>query len=71
MKKHQKIERTHVIMTADGKAESTEEARVYAQDLAIFITMMLLDDSPEVLYLGLLCEELGSSCVWKRESLHH
>ena len=31
--------------TANGKAESTEEATVYINDLVVFVTMMLLEDS--------------------------
>ena len=41
-------------MTASGKAESTEEATVYADDLNVFVTMMLAEDSLAVLSLGLL-----------------
>ena len=48
-----------VITTADGKAESTEQATVYGKDLDVFVTMMLLRDSPALLLLGLLCEEIG------------
>ena len=36
-----------VITTAVGKAESTEEATVYANDLDVFVTMMLLEDSQQ------------------------
>ena len=56
--------------TANGKAESTEEATVYVNDLNVFVVMMLLKDSPEVLSSGLLCEEKGCSYVWKMERLH-
>ena len=34
-----------VIMAANGKAKSTEEATVHVSDLDVFVTMMLLDDS--------------------------
>ena len=51
-----------VITTANGKAESTEEATMYVNDLDVSVTMMLLEDSPAVLSLGLFCEELGCSC---------
>ena len=50
-----------VITTANGKAESTEEATVYVNDLDVFVTMMLLEDSPAVLSLGLFCEQVGYS----------
>ena len=56
--------------TASGKAESTEEGRVYVNDLVVSVTMVLLEDSAAVVSLGLLGEELGCTCGWKRESLH-
>ena len=43
------------ITTANGKAGSTEEATVYVNDLDVFVTMMLLEDSPAVLSPGSLC----------------
>ena len=56
--------------TASGKAESTEEARVYVNDLVVSVTMVLLEDLAAVVSLGLLGEELGCTCGWKRECLH-
>ena len=44
-----------VIPTASGKAEPTEEATVYVNDLDVFVRTMLLGDSPTVLSLGLFC----------------
>ena len=58
-----------VITTASGKAESTQEATVYVDDLHVFVTMMLLADSSSVLSLGLLCEEMGYSCERELPSL--
>ena len=52
-----------VIMTANGKAESTEAAPVHVNDLDCFVSTMLLEDSPA---LGLFCEEVGSSYEWKK-----
>ena len=46
------------------KAESTEEATVYVNDLDVFVT--LLEDSLAVLSLGLLCEERRYSYGWKK-----
>ena len=69
--------------TASGKAESTKKKKrtAYVNDLDVVVTMMLLEDSPAVVSLGLLCEEMvysfewktgevPSSDEWKRESLH-
>ena len=55
-----------VITTANGKAESTQEATVYVNDLDAFITMMLLEHLPAVLSLGLFGEDMDYSCHWKK-----
>ena len=63
------IRRSHgsaVITTASGKAELTQEATLYVNDLDVFVAMMLLEDSPAVLSSGLLCEDMGFSCEWKK-----
>ena len=44
-------EKPTVITTAIGKADSTEEATVYFDDLDVFVTMMVLEDSPAELSL--------------------
>ena len=43
-----------VIMPANGKAEPTEEATENVNDLGVFFTVMLLEDSSAVLFLGFL-----------------
>ena len=47
-------------------AGSTEEATVYVDDFDVFVTMMLLEDSPAVLSLCSLCEDIGCSHEWKK-----
>ena len=47
-----------VITTASGGTVSTEEATVYVNDLNVFVSTVLLEDSPAVLSLNLLCEEM-------------
>ena len=65
-----KSEEPTVIMTANGKAKSTEEATVHVGDLDVFVTMMLFDDSFAVLSLCLLCEEMEMlQKIGKREIL--
>ena len=54
-----------VIMTAGGTAESSEEPTVFVNDLDVFVTMMLLEDSPAV-----LAKEWGAPMSGKTESLH-
>ena len=56
-----------VITTANGKAESTEEATAYVNDLDVFLTMTMLEDSPPVLSLGFLCKEMEYEWI-KKES---
>ena len=46
-----------VIMIAKGEAESTEEATVYTNDLDASVTLMLLEDSPAVVSLGVFLNE--------------
>ena len=41
---------------------------MFGNDLGVFVTMILLEDSPAVLSLCLLCEEMSYPCEWKRES---
>ena len=40
-------------MSANGMAGSTEEATVYVNDVDVFVTMMLSEDSTAVPSLGL------------------
>ena len=50
-----------VITSANRKPASTEEATVHGNDLDVFVTMILLEDSPAVSFLGLFFEETGYS----------
>ena len=43
-------------MTASGKVQTNEEAQVYVDDLGLFVTVQLLEDTSAVLSLGILCE---------------
>ena len=53
-----------VVMTANGEVPAKEEATVYVRELDLFVTVMLLENTPAVLSLGKLCEEFGYSCHW-------
>ena len=61
---------TTVITTASGKAEATEEATVYVNDLDVFVALMLLAESPAELSLGLVCEG-ATPMNGKRKSFHN
>ena len=47
------------VMTADCEVRAREEATVYVKELDLFVTVMLLEETPAVLSLGKLCEDHG------------
>ena len=52
------------VVTANGEVLTKEEATVHVRELDLFVTVMLLEDTPAVLSLGKLCEDRGYSCEW-------
>ena len=58
------FEERSVIMTANGTTRTTEGATVHVCDLEMFVQVRLLKESPAVLSLGKLCEEVGCSHEW-------
>ena len=40
------------VMTANGEVQTREEATVYVKELDLFVTVMLLEETPAVLSLG-------------------
>ena len=55
-----------VVMTANGKVQTNEEAQVYVHDLGLFATVHILEDTLAVPSLGKLCDEHGYSHEWVR-----
>ena len=55
-----------VTTTDNSKAESTEEATVNVNSLDVFITLMLLEDSPAAQSLDFIFEEMGFSNEWTK-----
>ena len=53
-----------IVITANGEVQTHEEATVYVKELDIFLTMKVFEDTPAVLSLGKLCDELGYSYEW-------
>ena len=53
-----------VVVIANGKVQTHEEAIVYDKELDILLTMKVLDNTPAVLSLGMLCDENGYSYEW-------
>ena len=49
------------MITASGEVHISEEAPVGVHDLELFVKVQILDDTPAVLSLGKLCEELGET----------
>ena len=52
------------VITANGEAQTHEEATVYVKELDIFLTVKFLENTPAVLSLGKLCDEHGYPCEW-------
>ena len=53
-----------IVITANGKVQTNEEATVYVKELNIFLTVEVLENTPAVLSLGKLCDENGYSYEW-------
>ena len=53
-----------MVMTANGEVQTREEATVYVNSLDVFVTVMLLEETPAVLSLGKLCEDHGYTYHW-------
>ena len=53
-----------IVITANGDAQTHEEATVYVKELNTFLTMKVLENTPAVLSPGKLCDENGYSCEW-------
>ena len=52
------------VVAANGEVPTKEEATVHVKELGLFMTVMLLEDTPAVLSLGKLCEDHGYNCHW-------
>ena len=53
-----------IVITANGEVQTHEEATVYVEEVDIFLTMKVLENTPAVLSLGKLCDENGYSYEW-------
>ena len=60
-----KLKQPFLIQTAHGVVACDKEAKIYIHDLDLWVWAGLLEDSPAVLSLGLLCKEMGFSFSWK------
>ena len=53
-----------IVITANGEVQTHEEATVYVKELDIFLTLIVLENTPDVLSFGKLCRENGYSYEW-------
>ena len=53
-----------VVLTANGEVHTNQEAQAYVNDLNLFVTVQLLEETPAVLSLGKLCDDHGNSNEW-------
>ena len=53
-----------IVITANGEVQTHEEATVYVKELDMFLTMKVFENTPAVLSLGKLCDEIGYSYEW-------
>ena len=60
-----------MVVTANGEVPAKEEAMVYVRELDLFVTLMLLENTPAVLSLGKLCEDFGYSFHWTNGQKPH
>ena len=63
------------VMTANGEVVTVEEATVYVKELDLFVTVVLLADTPAALSLGKLSDDHGSKTTshqkWQENQLHY
>ena len=52
------------VMTANGEVLTREEATVFAKELDLFVTVVLLEETPAVLSLGKLSQNHGYTYHW-------
>ena len=58
------------VLIANGKVQTNEEAQVHVQDLDLFVTVQLFEETPAVLSLGKLCSEHRCSYEWENGETH-
>ena len=64
-----KMEVSILLETANGEIESEYETEIWVHELKMFVTAVLLDDTPAVLSLGKLVEQNGFDYIWKTRTV--
>ena len=59
------------VMTANGVVQTRRESTVYVKQLDLFVKVTLLEETPEVLSHGKLCEDHGYTNHWTRGQNPH
>ena len=59
------------VMTANREVQTREEATVHVKELNLFVTVMLLEETPAVLSLGKLCGDHGYTYHWTSSQKPH
>ena len=59
------------VMTANGEVRTNKEATVCVKQLNLFVTVLLLEETPAVLSLGKLCEDHGYTYSWTSSRKAH
>ena len=59
------------VMTVNGEVQTREEATVYVKELDLFVTVMLLEETPAIHSLGKLCEDHGYTYHWTSSQKPH
>ena len=52
------------VMTANGEVLTREEPHVNVKEFDLFVTVLLLEETPAVLSQGKFCEDHGSTYHW-------
>ena len=60
-----------MVITANGEMQTSAEPTVNVNDLDLFVTVRILEDTPAVLSLGKLFEDHGYSYEWTRGQKPH
>ena len=59
------------VTTTNWEVHTSEEVEENFHDLELFVTVQILDDTPAVLSLGVLCEEHGGANEWASGQKQH
>ena len=59
------------VVTANGEVQTREEATICIKELDLFVTVMLLEETPAVLALGKLCEDHRKTYHWTSSQKRH